>query len=100
MEYSWHLVGVLDYSKVKCQYLVERVHQNSKDEQMPVLNEERKKSKSPGWSLCCYTIVAVQYCPIISACLYRPLFVMLTIYCMRVFFLSLLHRGQHIGTRY
>ncbi|XP_026203417.1 dynein heavy chain 1, axonemal [Anabas testudineus] len=48
MEYSWQLVGVLDYSKVKCQYLVEKVHQNSKDEEIPVLNEEHKKSKSRG----------------------------------------------------
>uniref|UniRef100_A0A3B5AEX4 Uncharacterized protein n=1 Tax=Stegastes partitus TaxID=144197 RepID=A0A3B5AEX4_9TELE len=26
---SWHVVGVLDYSKEKCQYLVQKVHQNS-----------------------------------------------------------------------
>uniref|UniRef100_A0A672JDT6 Uncharacterized protein n=1 Tax=Salarias fasciatus TaxID=181472 RepID=A0A672JDT6_SALFA len=31
LEYCWHLVGVLDYSKEKCQYLVEKVHQNSKE---------------------------------------------------------------------
>ncbi|GAA6221830.1 dynein heavy chain 1, axonemal-like [Lates japonicus] len=29
LEYSWHLVGVLDYSKEKCQYLVQKVHQSS-----------------------------------------------------------------------
>ncbi|KAF3689531.1 Dynein heavy chain 1 [Channa argus] len=40
MEYSWHLVGVLDYSKVKCQYLVQKVPLSSKDE----------NSKSPGVS--------------------------------------------------
>ncbi|XP_054640454.1 dynein axonemal heavy chain 1 isoform X2 [Dunckerocampus dactyliophorus] len=30
LEYSWHLVGVLDYNKEKCQYLVEKVIQNSR----------------------------------------------------------------------
>ncbi|XP_061731227.1 dynein axonemal heavy chain 1 [Nerophis ophidion] len=30
LEYSWHLVGVLDYNEEKCQYLVEKVVQNSK----------------------------------------------------------------------
>ncbi|KAL7406937.1 hypothetical protein ABVT39_000487 [Epinephelus coioides] len=30
LEYSWHLVGVLDYSKEKCQYLVQKVQQKSK----------------------------------------------------------------------
>ncbi|XP_077458505.1 dynein axonemal heavy chain 1 [Stigmatopora argus] len=29
-QYSWHLVGVLDYSSEKCQYLVEKVFPNSK----------------------------------------------------------------------
>ncbi|XP_028430624.1 dynein heavy chain 1, axonemal isoform X1 [Perca flavescens] len=42
-EYSWHLVGVLDYSKKKCQYLVQKVHQNSQ-----LTNEEPKRSKSTG----------------------------------------------------
>ncbi|KAK2862487.1 hypothetical protein Q5P01_002020 [Channa striata] len=42
-EYNWHLVGVLDYSKVKCQYLVQKVHLSSKD-------EEQKQSKSHGVS--------------------------------------------------
>ncbi|XP_029005758.1 dynein axonemal heavy chain 1 [Betta splendens] len=45
LEYSWHLVGVLDYSKVKNQYLVEKVHQSSKDEQRPALNKELKRRK-------------------------------------------------------
>ncbi|KAM7402690.1 hypothetical protein PAMP_017906 [Pampus punctatissimus] len=51
LEYSWHLVGVLDYSKEKCQYLVEKVHQSSKltdEEGNPILNKEHKKSKLPG----------------------------------------------------
>ncbi|XP_061640433.1 dynein axonemal heavy chain 1 isoform X3 [Phyllopteryx taeniolatus] len=29
LEYSWHLVGVLDYDSEKCQYLVEKVFTNS-----------------------------------------------------------------------
>ncbi|XP_040015424.1 dynein heavy chain 1, axonemal [Xiphias gladius] len=51
LEYSWHLVGVLDYSKEKCQYLVQKVHQKSKmtdEEGNPILNKEHKKSKCPG----------------------------------------------------
>ncbi|XP_044079595.1 dynein axonemal heavy chain 1 isoform X1 [Siniperca chuatsi] len=50
LEYSWHLVGVLDFCKEKCQYLVQKVHQNTKltdEEGNPILNEENKKSKSP-----------------------------------------------------
>ncbi|XP_067444208.1 dynein axonemal heavy chain 1 isoform X2 [Thunnus thynnus] len=53
LEYSWHLVGVLDYCKEKCQYLVQKVHQNNRptdEEGNPILNEEHKKSKSPGVS--------------------------------------------------
>jgi len=52
LEYSWHLVAVLDYSKEKCQYLVQKVCQNSQltdKKGRPILNEEHKKSKSPGW---------------------------------------------------
>ncbi|XP_068576471.1 dynein axonemal heavy chain 1 [Cebidichthys violaceus] len=48
--YSWHLVGVLDYSKEKCQYLVQKVLQNSKltdEEGNHTLNKEHKKSRSP-----------------------------------------------------
>ncbi|XP_030276430.1 dynein heavy chain 1, axonemal [Sparus aurata] len=48
-EYSWNLVGVLDYSKEKCQYLVQKVHQNTKltvDEGNPT--DKYKKSKCPG----------------------------------------------------
>uniref|UniRef100_A0A3Q3E168 Dynein, axonemal, heavy chain 1 n=1 Tax=Labrus bergylta TaxID=56723 RepID=A0A3Q3E168_9LABR len=30
LEYSWHLVAVLEFSKEKCQYLVQKVHQNTK----------------------------------------------------------------------
>ncbi|XP_051804747.1 dynein axonemal heavy chain 1-like isoform X2 [Acanthochromis polyacanthus] len=30
LRYSWHVVGVLDYSKEKCQYLVQKVHQNTR----------------------------------------------------------------------
>ncbi|XP_076603478.1 dynein axonemal heavy chain 1 [Chaetodon auriga] len=51
LEYSWHLVGVLDYSKEKCQYQVQKVHQNTSltdEEGNTILNEELKKSKSPG----------------------------------------------------
>ncbi|XP_051269985.1 dynein axonemal heavy chain 1 isoform X2 [Dicentrarchus labrax] len=51
LEYSWQLVGVLDYSKEKCQYLVQKVHHNTRltDEKgNPILNEKLKKSKSPG----------------------------------------------------
>ncbi|XP_040889376.1 dynein heavy chain 1, axonemal [Toxotes jaculatrix] len=51
VEYSWHLVGVLDYSKEKCQYLVQKVHQKSKltdEEGSPSLNKEHQKSKSLG----------------------------------------------------
>uniref|UniRef100_A0A3Q3EEV5 Uncharacterized protein n=1 Tax=Labrus bergylta TaxID=56723 RepID=A0A3Q3EEV5_9LABR len=29
LEYSWHLVAVLEFSKEKCQYLVQKVHQNT-----------------------------------------------------------------------
>lgn len=61
LEYSWHLVGVLDYSKEKCQYLVQKVHQSSKltdEEGNPILNEEHKKSKSPGWFLCLCIIIS------------------------------------------
>uniref|UniRef100_A0A4W6F8M2 Dynein axonemal heavy chain 1 n=1 Tax=Lates calcarifer TaxID=8187 RepID=A0A4W6F8M2_LATCA len=50
LEYSWHLVGVLDYSKEKCQYLVQKVHQSSKltdEEGNPILNEEHKKRVNP-----------------------------------------------------
>nr|XP_019941835.1 PREDICTED: dynein heavy chain 1, axonemal [Paralichthys olivaceus] len=42
LEYSWHLVGVLNYSKEKCLYLVQKVHQNNK------LTDDHKKNKSPG----------------------------------------------------
>ncbi|XP_022600673.1 LOW QUALITY PROTEIN: dynein heavy chain 1, axonemal-like [Seriola dumerili] len=48
LEYSWHLVGVLDYSKDKCQYLVQKVHQVSDEEGNPILNEGHKNSKFPG----------------------------------------------------
>ncbi|XP_071059360.1 dynein axonemal heavy chain 1-like [Pseudochaenichthys georgianus] len=46
LEYSWHLVAVLDYSKEKCQYLVQKVCQNSQltDEKGRPIHE---KSKSP-----------------------------------------------------
>ncbi|KAM9758655.1 dynein axonemal heavy chain 1 [Menidia menidia] len=46
---SWHLVGVLDYSKEKRQYLVQRVHKSSRcegDVETPIVNEEYKKKKS------------------------------------------------------
>nr|XP_040059002.1 dynein heavy chain 1, axonemal-like isoform X4 [Gasterosteus aculeatus aculeatus] len=49
--YSWHLVGVLDYSKEICQYLVQKVHQNSKltdEEGNPALNKKHRKRKSAG----------------------------------------------------
>ncbi|KAG7240353.1 hypothetical protein INR49_026924, partial [Caranx melampygus] len=49
-EYRWHLVGVLDYSEEKCQYLVEKVHQESRvtdAEGNPISNEGHKKSKFP-----------------------------------------------------
>uniref|UniRef100_A0A3Q3STI9 Dynein, axonemal, heavy chain 1 n=1 Tax=Mastacembelus armatus TaxID=205130 RepID=A0A3Q3STI9_9TELE len=52
-EYNWHLVGVLDYSKEKCQYLVQKVYDSSKltdKEGKPILNKEHKKKKSPGVS--------------------------------------------------
>uniref|UniRef100_A0A3Q3IZZ6 Dynein, axonemal, heavy chain 1 n=1 Tax=Monopterus albus TaxID=43700 RepID=A0A3Q3IZZ6_MONAL len=42
LEYSWHLVGVLDYSKEKRQYLVQKVHCNSK-----VTDEEGKPGENP-----------------------------------------------------
>ncbi|XP_062252615.1 dynein axonemal heavy chain 1 [Platichthys flesus] len=38
LDYNWHLVGVLDYSKEKCLYLVEKVHQNN------TLTDDHKKS--------------------------------------------------------
>ncbi|XP_054472107.1 dynein axonemal heavy chain 1 [Anoplopoma fimbria] len=41
LDYSWHLVGVLEYSKEKKQYLVQKVHQNAQ-------KEEHKKRKSRG----------------------------------------------------
>lgn len=78
LEYSWHLVGVLDYSKEKCQYLVQKVHQNSRltyEEGNPILNKEDKKSKPPGQFLYFCTIM-ILYC-LVSAV---PLFVMLTMY--------------------
>lgn len=52
LEYSWHLVGVLDYNKEKCQYLVQKIHQNTKlidEEGNPILTEKPQKGKSPGW---------------------------------------------------
>ncbi|XP_071349900.1 dynein axonemal heavy chain 1-like [Trachinotus anak] len=54
LEYSWHLVGVLDYSEEKRQYLVQKVHQNSKvteEEGNPTRNEGHKKSQFPGVKL-------------------------------------------------
>ncbi|XP_030585284.1 LOW QUALITY PROTEIN: dynein heavy chain 1, axonemal-like [Archocentrus centrarchus] len=51
LKYSWHLVGVLDYSKEKCQYLVQKVHHDSRetDEKgSPVMNDEHKTSTFPG----------------------------------------------------
>ncbi|KAM9362199.1 LOW QUALITY PROTEIN: dynein axonemal heavy chain 1 [Symphorus nematophorus] len=47
LKYSWHLVGVLDYSKEKCQYLVEKVHHNTElsDEEGNPITEEHKKDK-------------------------------------------------------
>ncbi|XP_036957739.1 dynein heavy chain 1, axonemal isoform X2 [Acanthopagrus latus] len=48
-EYSWNLVGVLDYSNEKCQYLVQKVRQNTKltdEEGNPT--DKHKKSKCPG----------------------------------------------------
>ncbi|KAI3369512.1 hypothetical protein L3Q82_007723 [Scortum barcoo] len=53
LEYSWHLVGVLDYSTENRQYLVQKVHQNiqlTDGKGSPDLNEEQKKSKSSGAS--------------------------------------------------
>ncbi|TMS18883.1 Dynein heavy chain 1, axonemal [Larimichthys crocea] len=50
-KYRWHLVGVLDYSKEKHQYLVEKVHQNTKlidREGNPILTGEEKKGKCSG----------------------------------------------------
>ncbi|KAM8915859.1 dynein axonemal heavy chain 1-like [Spinachia spinachia] len=49
--YSWHLVGVLDYSKEICQYLVQKVHQNSQvtyEERNPAINKKHRKGKSAG----------------------------------------------------
>lgn len=66
-EYSWNLVGVLDYSKEKCQYLVQKVHQNTKltvDEGNPT--DKYKKSKCPGWFLCLCTLCMTQFCLIIA----------------------------------
>ncbi|XP_074517159.1 dynein axonemal heavy chain 1 [Sebastes fasciatus] len=51
LEYSWHSVGVLDYSKEKCQYLVQKVYQNRKltdEEGNPIPHKKHKNSKSPG----------------------------------------------------
>ncbi|TKS70983.1 Dynein heavy chain 1, axonemal [Collichthys lucidus] len=50
-KYRWHLVGVLDYSKEKHQYLVEKVHQDTKlidREGNPILTGEEKKGKCSG----------------------------------------------------
>ncbi|XP_037831220.1 dynein heavy chain 1, axonemal isoform X2 [Kryptolebias marmoratus] len=49
LEYSWHLVGVLDYSKEKCEYLVQKVHQDTRrsdGEGNPKRNEKRTKKMS------------------------------------------------------
>ena len=59
LDYNWHLVGVLDYSKEKRLYLVEKVDQNNK------LTDDQKKSKSPG-AFICLVITKRQYCLIIS----------------------------------
>nr|XP_046240546.1 dynein axonemal heavy chain 1 [Scatophagus argus] len=49
MEYSWHFVGVLDYCKEKCQYLVQKVQQNTKlIDEKGNQTKEHKKKKSPG----------------------------------------------------
>ncbi|XP_068171919.1 dynein axonemal heavy chain 1 [Antennarius striatus] len=48
LKYSWHLVDVLDYSKEKYQYLVQKVHPNIKtieDKRHPVCRKEHKKGK-------------------------------------------------------
>uniref|UniRef100_A0A3Q1G270 Uncharacterized protein n=1 Tax=Acanthochromis polyacanthus TaxID=80966 RepID=A0A3Q1G270_9TELE len=50
--YSWHVVGVLDYSKEKCQYLVQKVHQNTRQaDESKNPNKKHRKGKSPGISL-------------------------------------------------
>ncbi|XP_041836448.1 dynein heavy chain 1, axonemal isoform X2 [Melanotaenia boesemani] len=46
LEYSWHLVGVLDYCKEKFQYLVQKVYQNNREtheEGNPIVNKKHKK---------------------------------------------------------
>ncbi|XP_072239156.1 dynein axonemal heavy chain 1 [Leuresthes tenuis] len=48
-EFSWHLVGVLDYSKEKYQYLVQKVYQSNRwtdEEGNSGTNEEHNKKKS------------------------------------------------------
>lgn len=72
--YSWHLVGVLDYSKEICQYLVQKVHQNSKltdEEGNPALNKKHRKRKSAGWFVYFSTILT-QYNLMISSFLVEP----------------------------
>ncbi|XP_047204788.1 dynein axonemal heavy chain 1 isoform X4 [Girardinichthys multiradiatus] len=46
-EYSWHLVGVLDYSKEKCQYLVQKAlhYSNKKDEEVKPIKKRGHKKK-------------------------------------------------------
>lgn len=53
--YSWHLVGVLDYSKEDCQYLVEKVLQKH-------LPEEHKNSDLPGQFLVFFTKIKQRCC--------------------------------------
>ncbi|XP_023120862.2 dynein axonemal heavy chain 1-like isoform X2 [Amphiprion ocellaris] len=44
---SWHVVGVLDYSKEKCQYLVQKVHQSTRQADE---NENPNKKHTKGMS--------------------------------------------------
>ncbi|MED6248877.1 hypothetical protein ATANTOWER_006426, partial [Ataeniobius toweri] len=46
-EYSWHLVGVLDYTKEKCQYLVQKAlhYSNQKDEEVKPSKKRGHKKK-------------------------------------------------------
>ncbi|XP_047438259.1 dynein axonemal heavy chain 1 [Mugil cephalus] len=46
-KYSWHLVGVLEYSTEKCQYLVQKVHRQADGEENHTMKEQRKRIKSP-----------------------------------------------------
>lgn len=55
VQYTWHLVGVLDYNKEAGLYMVQKIHQKTKRRDKDGSSNQAKKNLDgihPGWLVC------------------------------------------------